>query len=355
MVDATRIWTPVDYNKDGKQTDCLRVPHSVDLSAYGWIPVPVICVRNGEGPTALLVAGNHGDEYEGQVALLNLARELEPEDICGRVIILPSVNFPAVQAGRRVSPLDEGNLNRLFPGDAVGTPTEMIAHYVSDVLIPMTDLVIDLHSGGRSLNYMPSALVRPGRTAKERQQLMELLKSFGAPIGFVSSGASGGQTTTLAAAAQMRNVLALTTELGGAATLSGTGLKLAEAGTRRLLGHIGILRRPPVETPPATRLMYVPSRNAYVYADATGIFEPAVSVGDEVKAGQQAGRIHHCGWPPRAPEGYNFSISGLVACCRAPSLTQPGDCLFKVVTDVSGKGENEFATREHHQTPEPTI
>jgi hypothetical protein len=57
----------------------------------------------------LLMAGNHGDEYEGQVALGKLIRSLEAEEVCGRIIILPSTNFPAAMAGMRTSPLDEGS------------------------------------------------------------------------------------------------------------------------------------------------------------------------------------------------------------------------------------------------------
>ena len=77
-----------------------------------------------------MLAGVHGDEYEGQIALGNLSRELEPSDIRGRLIILPAVNTPAAKAGMRTSPADDGNLNRAFPGSATGTPTEMIAHYI---------------------------------------------------------------------------------------------------------------------------------------------------------------------------------------------------------------------------------
>src|SRR6516162_3472035 len=78
-----------------------------------------------------LMAGNHGDEYEGQVALGKLIRSLEPAEVSGRIIILPSANFPAAMAGMRTSPLDEGNLNRSFPGDPYGGPTAQIADYIS--------------------------------------------------------------------------------------------------------------------------------------------------------------------------------------------------------------------------------
>ncbi|RWI54676.1 MAG: succinylglutamate desuccinylase [Mesorhizobium sp.] len=334
MAGETRIWTPIDYEADGKQSDCLRLPHSTDLSAYGWVPIPLVCIKNGTGPTALLIAGNHGDEYEGQIALSNLARETRHHKVSGRLVILPALNFPAVAAGRRVSPLDEGNLNRSFPGDAAGSPTQMIAHYVCAVLIPMADIVVDLHSGGRSLDYVASALVRPGRTAEEHEKLLRLMRLFGAPISFISDGTGGGGLTTLAAAAQEQGALALTTELGGGATLSKAGLALAEAGLKRLLKDQEILRDVAVEPASPTRFMTVRGHSAFVYAPSRGIFEPAADIGAEVLGGQIAGRIHFPDLPTREPETLFFETSGLVACRRAPSLTERGDCLFKVMADI---------------------
>ena len=119
-----------DFEVNGKQSGFLRLPHSVHRSAYGWVPIPITTIKNGDGPTLLVMAGNHGNEYEGQIAISQLARELEAADIRGRLILLPMVNAPAAQAGLRTSPIDDGNLNRLFPGNASGGPTEMIADYL---------------------------------------------------------------------------------------------------------------------------------------------------------------------------------------------------------------------------------
>ena len=151
----SRLSPEIDLDGDGKQTGFLRLPHSVHRSAYGWIPIPIAQISNrganGSGPTILLMAGNHGDEYEGQVALGRLIRDLDPAEVRGRVIILPSANFPAAMAGTRTSPLDQGNLNRSFPGDPAGGPTAQIAYYIEHELLPRCDFVLDIHSGGSSL------------------------------------------------------------------------------------------------------------------------------------------------------------------------------------------------------------
>src|SRR5262249_55213015 len=117
----SRLSADIDLNSEGKATGFVRVPHSVHRSAYGFIPIPIARIRNGDGPNVLLVGGNHGDEWEGQVALGNLVRTIEPKHIKGRLVILSSANFPAAMASTRTSPIDGGNLNRLFPGDDNGT------------------------------------------------------------------------------------------------------------------------------------------------------------------------------------------------------------------------------------------
>ena len=125
MSQETRIRCFVDFDKDGKQISHLQLPYSSNVSAYGWIGIPIAVLRNGRGPTLYLGAGNHGDEYEGQIVLARLIRELDPGAIQGRLIVMPAQNLPAVLAGARCSPIDAGNLNRSFPGDPDGSPTAL--------------------------------------------------------------------------------------------------------------------------------------------------------------------------------------------------------------------------------------
>ena len=131
MADGSRstlIWTEIDFERGGKHVGVLHLPYSVTRSGYGMIDIPIAVIKNGDGPSVLLMAGNHGDEYEGQVTLARLIHDLDAADISGRVIILPAANLPAAMDGARISPLDSGNLNRAFPGEADGTPTWQIAH-----------------------------------------------------------------------------------------------------------------------------------------------------------------------------------------------------------------------------------
>jgi predicted deacylase len=135
------------------------VPHSVARPDYGHIPIPIAMVKNGDGPTLLLTGGNHGDEYEGPVALMKLLQRLPHTAITGRIIIFPGLNFPAFPAGKRTSPIYQANMNRVLPGKRDGTITELIAHYVDTELFPRADVIFDIHAGAQSFNHMPTLLI----------------------------------------------------------------------------------------------------------------------------------------------------------------------------------------------------
>ncbi|MGH7071074.1 MAG: succinylglutamate desuccinylase/aspartoacylase family protein [Acetobacteraceae bacterium] len=331
----TRIIPEIDFDKDGLQRGFLRLFHSVHASAYGFIPIPIVVVKNGSGPTAMFMSGNHGDEYEGQVALCNLVKWLTPAKIRGRVILLPAANFPAAMAGRRVSPIDDANLNRSFPGNPDGTVTQQIAWYIEHELIARADLLCDLHSGGSSLVYLPSALVRRSTDPPQMQKLLAALQTFGAPDAYITLGAQGGDATATGAA-ERQGVLAIGTELGGSGTLTPAALAIAERGVRNLLVHLGILPASErLEPPGPTRLFEVGGPDYFTYASENGVFEPLAEIGEKVRAGQPAARIHFPETPWAPPAELRFQRDGLVLCKRIPGRTARGDCLFHLGTESS--------------------
>jgi predicted deacylase len=331
----SRLELKIDLEKDGKQTGFVRLPHSVHRSAYGWIPIPVACIKNGTGPRVLLSAGNHGDEWEGQLALGRLIRDLDPAEIRGRIVILPSANFPAAMVGSRTSPIDEGNLNRSFPGDPDGAVTRQIAYFIEEVLLAGCNYAFDFHSGGSSLMYLPSALGTRTEDAARTAELIGLMHAFGAPLSYLGTSLQG-RDRTLSAAASRQGALCMGTELGGGGQVTSAILRLTEDGIRRLLAKIGIFRG---AVPPAskTRLMQVGGDDYYVYAPDAGIFEPLAELGDTVRKGQPAGRIHFHDTPWRSPVTVEFEREGVVVCKRVPALSQRGDCLFHLGSDWDGK------------------
>ena len=327
----SRLSTRIDFEALGKQSGYLQLPHSVHRSAYGWLPVPLVCVKNGTGPTVLLTSGVHGDEYEGQITLSKLIRDLEADDVSGRIIVLPMANFPAAKAGLRTSPIDDLNLNRIFPGDADGTPTRALAHYIDSVLMPMADYVLDLHSGGSSLMYLPTVILGGAQvTAAARMEALELGRVFGAPYAFLFPD-SQGDHGTMAATAARHGVISIGTEMGGTGTVTPECLRICEAGVRRVLRHIGVWQGAvsPDEAPAvATRLLTAPSWEFFTHAPEDGVFEPCFELGDEVEPGQLAGFMHEPATPGLAPVPVRFEVPGVVICKRVPGRSNRGDCLF---------------------------
>lgn len=331
---GTLITAEVDFDAQGKQAGYLRVPHSVHRSAYGWIPVPVICLKNGDGPTLVMTGGTHGDEYEGQVAIANLARSIEPDQIRGRLILLPMLNFPAAQAGTRTSPIDDGNLNRLFPGDARGTPSEMIAHYLEEVLMPMADYAVDLHSGGGSLFYPATLLRGMGQTAEESATLKQMQEAFDLPYAWVFTGGGGRSSTarTAMGAANRKGVVNVMAELGGGGVITPDILHQTERSLRRLLHALGMLPEYRPDTARGTRELH---GRGLVHAYKAGRFEPLKTIGDDVSEGDVVGLIHHLETPLKAPDEVCATHTGMILCQRAMAPVQRGDALFQIATDVA--------------------
>jgi predicted deacylase len=326
------IWTEVDYDQAGKQVGFLHLPHSVTRSAYGVIRIPIAVVSHGTGPTILLMAGNHGDEYEAQIALTRFARTVDPGTVQGRIIVLPAANLPAALAGTRISPIDGGNLNRSFPGDPDRGPTAAIAHYIDSVLYPITDAMHDYHAGGSSLHYLTFASARLSGDLELDRRALAALKAFAPPLAQVWAATFDSRLSH--AAANARKIVALGGEFGGGGDVSIDGIGLIEAGMRRFLAHFGVMELPKdAPAPPATRFVEVKDRSYYVYAPERGIFEPLVRLGDEVEAGQPAARVHFVENPTREPVVCHFRHPGLVICRRAIGRCEPGDCLFHLATD----------------------
>lgn len=321
----SRISIDIPLDENGKRSGIARLPHSVHRSAYGWLPIPLVSIRNGDGPRILLMSGTHGDEYEGQITLTRLAQSLEAEDIRGQILILPMANYPAAKAGLRLSPIDNENLNRIYPGDPHGGPSKMIAHFIETELLSRVDVVLDLHSGGSSLNYLGSTVSLAADDPHLLEQSQEMMRVFGAPYGvlFESRGGIGSSYD----AAVRNKIIRIGTELGGRAWVNPALRKLCEAGVRRVLAHLGVIPASLCEPAGPVQFMRVPPQ-AFVYASTDGIFEAAVSLGDHVNAGDVAGRIYFPDTPMRTPIEEKFQSDGIVICERAIASCQVGDCLF---------------------------
>jgi N-alpha-acetyl-L-2,4-diaminobutyrate deacetylase len=312
----------VDFAAQGAQHGFLRLPYSRDDSAWGSVMIPIAVVRGAPGPTALLIGGNHGDEYEGPLALFEFARTLDPAEVAGTVVIVPALNYPAFRAGTRTSPIDRGNLNRSFPGRPDGTVTEKIADYVQRVLLPMADLVLDFHSGGRTLEFLPFAAAHLLPDKAQEARSLAAVAAFAAPfsVRMLEIDAAG----LLDTAAEEMGKTFVTTEIGGGGTARPATVRIARRGVRNLLRHAGILAGSP--EPGATTWLDMPSGDCFLFADEDGLIEPMLDLGEPVAAGAVLARIHPVTRTGLPPSEIRARLDGLLLARHFPGLVKAGDC-----------------------------
>jgi len=316
------ITPTVDFDAEGVQHGFLRLPYSRDDSAWGSVMIPICVIRNGEGPTALLTGGNHGDEYEGPLALYDLARTLDPKDVSGTVIIVPAMNYPAFRAGTRTSPIDKGNMNRSFPGRPDGTVTEKIADYFQRHLLPRADFVLDFHSGGKTLDFLPFCAAHVLPDKEQERKAFAAVATFSAPYSMrmIEIDTVGMYDT---AAEEMGKVF-VTTELGGGGTSRAETVRIARRGTLNVLRHAGIVSGAVEKTP--TRWLDMPSGDCFSFAEDDGLIETMIDLGESVEAGQVVARIHPVGRTGGAPQEIRAKMSGVLAARHFPGLVKAGDC-----------------------------
>jgi uncharacterized protein len=292
----------------------LRVAPLADGS---WLTVPIqVLAGSRPAPRLVAIAGVHGDEPEGMLALLDFAAATDPARLRGTVVLVPVANPPAFAAHQRRSPLDALDLNRIFPGRADGTPSERLAYRLVHDVLAGADLVFTLHSWYATGTVVPHVEVPDGGDDVSR-------RSWNAAVaaGFDRIRRSGWPAGVLGMTALDRGIPVLEAEIGGQGAATRQNRAAYVEHLTRLARHLGILDG---EIPP-NREVEVLGRGL-VHAPAGGMLRLHVELGDYVEAGAvlaeitnlHGERLAHV----RAPH------SGLVAAVRRFVSVNPGDLVF---------------------------
>jgi len=329
MTGESPITANIDLAAGGKQFGRLAVPQSTNSSGWAKYYIPIVSIANGDGPTALLCGGNHGDEFEGPVTLMNLARCLQPEDIQGRIIIVPMLNRPAVLSGTRLSPVDGCNMNRAFPGSPHDSITGQIAHYVSSTLLPSADLVVDIHSGGSSTLFLPSVNMHEVADREQMEKMLAAGVAWGAPYVFIYEDVAG--SGLLPSLAEQMGKVTLGTEVGSKAQFGVETLGITARGVENVLHGAGILRARPAPGVVAPEIVGATEADDYIMAPVSGLLEPLCELGDRVEKGSLIGQIHDLEQIDRAPCPVVALTSGMVMARRAIPLTAQGEMVATIV------------------------
>jgi N-alpha-acetyl-L-2,4-diaminobutyrate deacetylase len=296
--------------------------------------IPVTVVKRGDGPTVLLTGGNHGDEYEGPVALSKLAGSLKAADVTGRVIVVPFMNYPAFRAGCRTSPIDAGNLNRSFPGRPDGTVTEKIADYFQRHLLPLATHVLDIHAGGRTLDFVPFAAIHVLENRDQEARCERAMRAFGAPYSMRMLELDS--VGLYDSAAEEAGKVFVSTELGGGGTSTAASVAIAERGVYGFLAHAGVIAKDVIDgnaPRSTTTLLDMPDGSCFTTSEHRGLLEMCRDLGSEVEAGDVLARVHDIDRTGVTPVEYVARRRGLLAARHFPGIVQTGDTIA-VVADI---------------------
>lgn len=285
--------------------------------------LPITVAKNGNGPGAILTGANHGDEYEGPIALHHLANTIDIDKVRGLVIIIPMMNYPAFQAAARVSPIDQLNMNRIFPGQESGTVTQLIADYITRTLLPLCDYVLDIHSGGKTMEFLPFAAFHELEDKSQQQACEAATLAFAAPyyLSLIEIDAGGMYDTQ----AEAMGKVFVSTELGGGGSSSPHTAEVAKRGVHNFLVHAGILDAAPIKPDQGGIKLDMQQENAYVFSEHNGLLEPCVSLGDPVRKGDLIARVYTTERTGSEPVEYRAASDGIIMGRHFPSLVKIGD------------------------------
>jgi len=289
--------------------------------AEGWLAVPAgieappVIVINGTrpGPALAVIAGIHASEYAGVEAALRFAAAVEPEALCGRLVVVPIADRAAFEARSMfLSPVDGKNLNRCFPGDPAGTPTQVLAHCIMEEVARRVDYLVDLHGGEFTEQLATFALYhRAGATAASdgagvvEERSRRIAVAFGCEFLCGTAGEAGAvgawaDRGTLFAAAAEAGVAATLAEAGGNGVADEESVLMHFYGLARVARAIGLFgatsgspapsaanapQAPPAAPSQEVRRMYP------VSAPQAGLFRRFLRPGVMVDAGDPLGDI----------------------------------------------------------------
>ena len=258
------------------------------------LKIPLLAARGeSDGPVISVLAGVHGDEYEGIQAIRDVFAQLDTGLMHGTFIGVPVLNPPAVQVGTRNSPIDGLNLARTFPGDADGTVSQRIAHHVAERIIAPADFMIDLHTAGAKYT-MPLFCGYGHGDSPRSEKSREAALAFGAAGADVVVGhtARPGVTRvnrgTTVEEAGKRGIPCLYTESTGGGWLRPDVVSFCTAGVINVMKHLSILPGQPVRREPKQHLV---GPGYQILAPLSGFLVSKVSLLEQVKAGDLLGTL----------------------------------------------------------------
>ncbi len=318
-------WHPTRLKLNSR--NLLKIEHG-GLGSEVRVEIPFFTlVGKVRNPRALLIAGVHGDEYEGVAVLQEVAEEIDPRGLKGTLTIVPVANPQAFHAGTRRNPIDLGDLNRSFPGNPAGTVSERLAYLLFHELVVGNTGVLSMHCWSKEATAIPYVEYPDERSTVGR-------KSFRAAmaLGLEFLHPYQWHRGLLVACAVRTGIPAIEPEVGGMGTLTPAGQRTYREIVYRFLHHLGMLK-----TGACPDAVVRPKivQHTDCLAKFAGLFRSRVSPGQVVAQDEILGTVHDLAG--RRREEVRAPRAGTVAILRTFSSVMPGDRLVQIFSERSPK------------------
>lgn len=282
----------------------------------------------GEGKEAVCIVGSmRGNEVQQLYCCARIVRKLKQMEEAGKlaagykILVIPCVNPYSVNTQKRFWPVDNTDINRMFPGYRLGETTQRIADGVFQVIAKYR-FGIQFTSFYMPGEFMPH--VRMMSTGFEDQ---ELAKQFGMPY-VVLRQVRPYDTTTLNYNWQIWETQAFSMYTTVTTRVDKKSAGEAIRGILTFLNKQGILEYHGHDGYHSCVVRDVDMVS--VRTGKAGLFDPLVEVGAEVEQGQVLARILDA-YEGEVMEELRAPVDGIVFFMHGEPLTYSNTAVFKLV------------------------
>lgn len=329
----------LDLDSPGRRDYFVTLPRDSTWGEH-FLPLTVWVGPEAEASKGLVAFGsNHGNEYEGPVALKNLLGEIQLEEVRGRIIIVPVLNPAAFWIGQRESREDDGvNLNRAFVEGAGIHPamsgiTHRIAKFVREYIWPRVHVVLDMHAGGQVARYALCTSFHSLEDARQSRVIEQTAREYGTPFVLVYANATPGLLPT-----EGENLGKITVgcELGWGDAVNIDGVGHIRQGVLLAARRHGQLRGDArgVHIPEDQKLVSIVNPECSVHSPIHGHYEPLVHLGSYVEKGQLVGQVHDFTRIDDPPLSIRARVDGYLIAHAWKAVVRQGDWVLNVGEEV---------------------
>jgi hypothetical protein len=208
--------------------------------------------------------------------------------ISGRVLVVLAADVAAICGhSHYTNPVDGKNLNRVWPGRADGTLTEVIAHTLTREAVDRADALIDCHGGEYDESIGAFIITQAVGDEELDERTLNLAMSLGMP--FVEVREPSAPSTGTCSGTAVRNVKpGITLEVGGRGLQEEYYISATVYCLQNALKHLGMVDGDPVLwAGQPVRL----DHGVILRTGQAGVYRPAVAVWDWIEENALFARV----------------------------------------------------------------